>query len=71
MNSENQQDNSPDNLWATSFQLRTDSKDELDLLMESKEAKAKKLIAKRESTQFTYFYTLNGQKVRRSFVITE
>jgi hypothetical protein len=45
--------------------------DELDLLMENKEAKAKKLIAKRECTQFTYFYTLNGQKVRRSSLITE
>lgn len=71
MNSENQQDNSPDNLWATSFQPQIDNKDELDLLMESKEAKAKKLIAKRECTQFTYFYTLNGQKVRRSSLITE
>ena len=45
--------------------------DELDLLMENKEAKAKKLIAKRECTQFTYFYTLHGQKVRRSSLITE
>ena len=59
MNSENQQNNSIDN------------KDELDLLMENKEAKAKKLIAKRECTQFTYFYTLDGQKVRRSSVVME
>lgn len=40
-------------------------------VIEVKEARAKKLIAKRECTQFTYLSNEKGKKVRRSAVIDE
>jgi len=49
--------------------LSTTSIDDLDLVI--KEAKAKKLIERRECTQFTYLYTPKGEKVRSSSFIVE
>ena len=62
---------SENNLSGSSFPLQSQGEDELEKLMERKETKAKKLILNRECTQFTYLYTLKGQKVRRKALILE
>lgn len=43
----------------------------IEAKLQARETKAKKLIARRESTQFTYSYTENGQKVRTCSLISE
>lgn len=51
------------------FQKRIENN--LDLVMSQKEAEAKKLITRRESTQFTYLYTATGNKIRSSAAVIE
>lgn len=63
-------------LPATSLRLRQQAKDWqshqlLTLAMQLKEAKAKRIIRKRECTQFTYGYQQGGVKVRSAVLRSE